>query len=132
MTNFLQNWEEYKPSKAVWFWSCAGAAALTIIVGFGLGGWVTSSTASEQVSTSTDKAVAQLAASICANRFMAAADAEIALSELKEVDAWKQDNAIEKGGWVTFAKMTEPVHGAAKLCVEQLFAADTAGTNGGA
>lgn len=33
-----RRWEEYHPSKAIWFWSCLGCVVATIVVGFAWGG----------------------------------------------------------------------------------------------
>lgn len=124
----MKAWSEYKPSKTVWLWSCVGAAVATMVVGFSAGGWVTATTAQEQAEASTHAAVAQLAAGICAHRFMAAPDAEAALAALKSADSWKRDTMIEKGGWVTFADAQAPVDGAADLCASKLMESTTAGT----
>lgn len=120
----MKNWGDYKPSKTVWLWSGVAAAALTMGVGFTAGGWVTGATSSERIDTSTEQAVAKLAANICANRFLAATDANIKLAALKETDSWKQSTFIEEGGWVTFTNMPVPVNGAAQLCANQLVAAE--------
>src|SRR5690606_17161066 len=116
---------QYRPTKTVWFWSCAAVSALTMIVGFTVGGWVTGGTAAEQAQASTEQAVATLAANICANRFLAAPDAAHQVSLLKEVDSWKQDSFIEEGGWATFANMKEPIDGAADLCAEKVLASSS-------
>src|SRR3546814_16155839 len=92
----IQNLSRYQPTKTVWFWSSVGVAALTMVVGFTAGGWVTSSTAAQQIETSSQQAVATLAANICANRFLTAPDAQYQVAQLKEVDSWKQDSFIEK------------------------------------
>lgn len=113
---------QYRPTKTVWFWSSVGVAALTMIVGFTAGGWVTGGTATEQAQASTEQAVATLAANICANRFLAAPDAAHQVTMLKEVDSWKQDSFIEEGGWVTFANMKDPIDGAADLCADKVLA----------
>ncbi|WP_246827121.1 hypothetical protein [Rhizobium binae] len=33
-------WRDYRPSKRVWAWSMFGASALTMFIGFTLGGWL--------------------------------------------------------------------------------------------
>ncbi|MBF6616103.1 MAG: hypothetical protein ITG07_05185 [Candidimonas sp.] len=133
MSNETMNkWDQYRPTKTIWLWSCAGAAALTMVVGFTAGGWVTGGTAAQQAETSTEAAVAQLAASICANRFLAAPDAQYQLTQLQEVDSWKQDSFIEEGGWVTFANMEHPVEGAADLCAEKVLAGNPVAPESGA
>lgn len=128
----MKNWGQYKPTKTVWFWSCVGASALTMIVGFTAAGWVTRGTAAERAQASTEQAVATLAAGICANRFLAADDAAAKLATLKDMDSWKRDTFIEEGGWVTFASMDEPVDGAAELCASQLATASIPGVENGA
>jgi hypothetical protein len=114
------NWNEYRPSKAVWFWSCAGCVLATVILGFTWGGWVTGGTAEEMAATARDDGRAQLAASVCVDKFLAASDAAVTLARLKEESQWQRDDFIEKGGWVTLAGIEEPVDGAAGLCAEHL------------
>jgi len=116
----MADWNAFKPSKTLWLWSCVGAAVLTMIVGFTAGGWVTEKTSTEQANIASTAAVAQLAASVCAHRFMAAPDAQAALAALKSADSWKRDTMIEKGGWVTFADAKTPIDGAASLCADKL------------
>ncbi|MDN5843712.1 MAG: hypothetical protein L0H54_09745 [Alcaligenaceae bacterium] len=120
--DMMNNLDQYRPTKTVWFWSCVGVAALTMAVGFTAGGWVTGGTAAQQIETSSQNAVAKLAANICAKQFLAAPDAKYQVTQLKEVDSWKQDSFIEEGGWVTFANMEDPVNGAAELCAEKVLA----------
>lgn len=123
MSNTTKSWNEFRPSKTLWLWSSVGAAALTMVVGFGVGGWVTGGAATTQAQTATQQAVAQLAATICVNRFNAAPDAATQLTKLKASDSWQRDTFIEKGGWVTFADMKAPVAGAGELCATKLLGA---------
>lgn len=124
MSGLMQNWNDYKPSKAIWLWSCVAVAVLTMIVGFSWGGWVTGSTARETAANAAEDATAKLAADICAFRFLRANDAGTQLSALKKASSWERDSLIEKGGWVTFANMKEPVDGAADLCAQTLASAE--------
>lgn len=119
-----EKWSGYQPSKTVWFWSCVGAAALTMVVGFSWGGWVTGGSATKQAQSAGEQAAAQLAANICVHRFLGASDAAAKLAELKKTDSWKRDGFVSDGGWVTFAKMEKPVDGAAKLCAQELASAE--------
>ena len=120
MSELSKNWENFRPTKAMWFWSCAGTAVVTMVVGFTWGGWVTGGTAAENAERASEQAAAQLASAICVDRFMELPDAGVKLVEFKEADSWEQDDYVEEAGWVTFASMEEPVDGAAKLCAEQL------------
>jgi hypothetical protein len=113
-------WNEYRPSKAVWFWSCAGCVVLTMIVGFTWGGWVTGGSAEQMAATAREDGRAELAAAVCVEKFLGAPDAAIKLAELKEQSQWQRDGYIEEGGWVTLVGLEEPVEGAADVCAEQL------------
>src|SRR5699024_2723071 len=72
-------------------------------------------TAQERAETSTDEAVAQLAATICKHRFLTSVDAVKQYEELGELSRWKRRDFIEDGGWTTLANMDGPVAGAARL-----------------
>ena len=124
MSDLAQGWKEYRPSKAVWLWSCVASVVLTMIVGFTWGGWVTGGTARENAETAAETAAATLASKICAYRFLRAQDAGQQLAALKEASSWERDSFIEDGGWVTFAGMKEPVEGAADLCARTLASAE--------
>jgi hypothetical protein len=113
-------WSEYRPSKTLWFWSCVGCVAATMVVGFTWGGWVTGGTADYQAAQAREEGRAQLAATICVERFTGAPDAAVELAALKDMSTWGRDDAIEDGGWVTPAGLTEPVAGAADLCADRL------------
>jgi hypothetical protein len=115
-----RRWDDYQPSKTAVFWSCAGCIAATMIVGFAWGGWVTGGTAAQMVTQASQSARAELAATICVNRFANGPDATAKLASLKGTDTWKQDEFIEKGGWATLPGTENPVTGAAAICARQL------------
>lgn len=123
------NWSEYRPSKAVWFWSCAACIALPLVAGFTWGGWVTGATANEMAAKSGNDAQAQLAATLCVDRFLAAPDAALTLTKLKAESSWQRSKFIDNGGWVTFAGMDSPVRGAGTLCAAQLAEMDIPAAN---
>jgi hypothetical protein len=114
------NWGEYRPSKALWFWSCVGCIIATLVIGFTWGGWVTEGTANRMVAEAEDDGRAVLAAAVCVNRFLGASDAASKLAELKAENSWQRDNYIEAGGWTTFERVEEPIKGAAERCASQL------------
>ena len=115
-------WSEFKPSKTMWFWTMAGAAVATIVVGFTVGGWTTGGSAQAMAQDAARDARAQLASALCVERFTTAPTAASALAELKETSGYQQDDFIEDGGWVTLAGVEDTVPGAADLCAEQLAA----------
>ena len=73
--NINQRFQDYRPSKTALFWSCAGCIVATMIVGFTWGGWVTGGSAQDMAEGAAEQAQAQVAAAVCVETFMAAADA---------------------------------------------------------
>jgi hypothetical protein len=116
-------WEEYRPSKTVWFWSCIICLAIVPAVGFGAAGWVTGATATQMADTASDQAQAKLAASFCVARFENSPNAVAEFAALKKTDDWKRDDFITSGGWVTPPGTKQPITDAADLCVQQLMSA---------
>jgi hypothetical protein len=114
-----QRFQDYHASKTALFWSCAACIVGTMIVGFTWGGWVTGGTAQEMAEEAAEQGQAQVAAAVCVNRFMAAADAGVQLASLKETtSSWQQENFVEDGGWALIAD--QEYDGAAELCADKL------------
>lgn len=118
--SLTERWEDFRPSKGLWLWSCAGSVAATMIVGFAFGGWVTGGTAQELAENAAERARAQLVAGVCVERFVNGNQFADRLAALKKADSWDRDNLIEDGGWLTVAGMEDPVGDAADLCAQQL------------
>ncbi|MEZ5831446.1 MAG: hypothetical protein R3D05_09710 [Dongiaceae bacterium] len=119
-----QRWQEYRASKTTLFWSCVVCVALTMVVGFGWGGWVTGGTAKDMAEQSAATARSDLAASICVKQFMDSKDAAKALANLKQTASWKREQVVEDGGWAKIAGLDKPVSGAADKCAKQLASMD--------
>lgn len=119
-SSLKQQWQDFRPSKTMLFWSCVGCVILTMIVGFTWGGWVTGGTAQEMAEEAAEQGRAKLAAAVCVEQFLTSPNAGAQLASLKETDSWKQDSFIEEGGWATLPGMEDPVSDAAELCANQL------------
>jgi hypothetical protein len=98
-SGYGQRWNDYRPSKRTWFWSCVGCVVATIAVGFFWGGWVTAGEAASMGARAADRARTDLAASVCVSRFVAAPDAATQLAALRKTDPWARDDVLRKGGW---------------------------------
>jgi hypothetical protein len=120
MANIGSRWGSYRPSKAIWFWSCAGCIAATMMVGFNWGGWVTGATATRMASDAARGAQATLASANCVSRFSQGPDAVTQLAALKKAATYERGDLIKRGGWATMPGSTEPVPGAADICAQQL------------
>jgi hypothetical protein len=128
-----RRWETFTATKSQVFWACATCVVGTLIVGFTWGGWVTGGTAGQRSAQAASEARAQLAATMCVDRFGKGSDVTAQLASLKTTSSWSQDRFIEDGGWVTPPGVSGPVSGAAALCVRRLLdptPAKAAGTSG--
>jgi hypothetical protein len=124
MSSMSEKFRDFRASKGTLFWSCAGCIVATMIIGFTWGGWTTAGSAAERAEEAAEQAVAQLAADICVNRYLASPDVRTHLTAFNEESVYRRDGLIEDGGWVTFAGMEDPVDGAAELCADQLAEVD--------
>jgi len=122
--NLSSRWNNYRPSKAMWFWSCIACIVATLIVGFTWGGWVTGGSATAMAETAAQNARTRLAASLCVNKFVSSADATAQLAKLKDVSSWKRDSFIEDGGWSKINGIEKDISGVASACASDLMAMD--------
>jgi hypothetical protein len=100
----------------------AAGAVLTMVIGFGWGGWTLGSTAAKNARMSADNATVAALAPICVDKFRRDADAEAKLAALKKTDSWQRDTFVTKGGWATFPGAKEPADGVAEACANMLTA----------
>ena len=126
ITSLKQRWDTFQATKTQLFWSCAACVVAAVAVGFIWGGWVTGGTANQMAAKAATEARAELAASVCVERFAKGPDAIAQLATLKGSDSWKRDSFIEAGGWANLAGQDKPVAGAANLCAQILLAPKTA------
>lgn len=122
--NRSQGWENYRPSKTLWFWSVIGGVVATMIIGFTVGGWTTGGSAEIMADKAARNARAELAANICVEKFVTTAGAA-KLAELKEASQWQRDDFVEDGGWTKLVGIDKSVPGAADLCATELAAMDS-------
>ncbi|WP_018096487.1 hypothetical protein [Sinorhizobium meliloti] len=120
-TSITQQFDSYKPSKAILVWACAATAAATMIVGFNWGGWVTGGTSRTAAAAAADIARGELASAICVERFNAAPDAAAKLIEFKAItDGYKKRQFVEAGGWATMPGQTSPDSRSVQGCATAL------------
>jgi len=76
-------------------WGLICGAIISMIIGFGWGGWTTAGTTQKM----TDEAILASQAAICVAQFMKEPNHEEKLKDLGAIDSWKRGEFIEKGGW---------------------------------
>jgi hypothetical protein len=67
--SFKKWWSQARPTKTAVFWSWIASIALTMIIGFAWGGWVTGATSRKMAETVAGDAVAERLAEICIVQF---------------------------------------------------------------
>lgn len=115
-------WKNTEPTKKFVFWACVASIAVTILVGFNWGGWVTGGTARAMAENAADEARIQLAVVSCVERFGQGANADGRLNKLEKTDSWMRGSYMEDEGWATPIGADEPVRGAGERCAEQVLA----------
>lgn len=118
--SFSQRWQAYCPTKTVWAWSCIACIALTMILGFTAGGWVTGGSAESMVSQAKENARENLVANLCVSKFVASSGADARFAALKEASSYDRDDLIEEGGWAKVDGLHNQVAGAIDLCADRI------------
>jgi hypothetical protein len=100
--SFVERLREARPSKKTVFGLMVAAAALTMIVGFNWGGWITGGTGQERVATGAQDAVTLRLAPICVAQFDLDPQKAMKLGELKAItSSWERPDYVKKQGWAT-------------------------------
>jgi hypothetical protein len=118
----LKRWIEYRPTKEHVFWIGVGCIVATLVAGFGLGGWVTGGSAKRLADEAAVAARNELAAAVCAEEFMRAADAGKRLAKLKALEWWERDDQVAAGGWATMPGDKDANGAVATMCAARLSA----------
>ena len=97
-------------------WGVVIGAILTMIVGFGWGGWVLGSTSSSLGEDMAEIAVTDRLAPMCFEQFNLDPEKDSKLKEFKTINSWDQDSYIEKNGWAIMPFEKEHDVSIAKKC----------------
>lgn len=120
MRNPLLLWQQYQPTKEHAIWIAAAGVVATLVIGFGFGGWVTGGTASKMADQAAAASHNQLAAAVCAEQFMRAADARTRLAKLQALEWWERDDLVAAGGWATMPGEKQADGAVAEMCAARL------------
>jgi hypothetical protein len=101
-------------------WIALGGVVVTLVLGFGLGGWVTDGTAQQRADEAATASYQQLAAAVCKENFLRAADARERLARLQKTEWWQRGDLVAAGGWATMPGEDEARSGVAGLCAARL------------
>lgn len=118
--NIVERWTGYQPGKQHLFWTAAICVIATIVIGFGPGGWVSGGTARQMADEAASVAHNELAAAVCAEDFLRAANARERLAKLNAVQWWERGDLVAAGGWATMPGEKEADSAVAAMCAERL------------
>lgn len=113
-------WQQYQPNKEHAIWIAVACVVATLVIGFGFGGWVTGGTARKMADEAAAASHNQLAAAVCAEQFMRAADARTRLAKLQALQWWERDDLVAAGGWATMPGEKEANGVVAEMCATRL------------
>lgn len=113
-----ERWEDYHPTKTQTFWIAVGAVGATLLIGFGTDSWVTSASAQEMTAEATSEARNQLAAAVCVEDFMGAANSGERLQQIKKASWYERDALVTE--WATMPDETQPSSAVASMCATKL------------
>jgi hypothetical protein len=99
--SFRKWWGQVRPKKAVVFWSWVASVALTMIIGFAWGGWVTSAKAQRMAEDMAEDAVTERLAEICVFQFNQDPGKGAKLAEMREASGSQRRKYVEDQGWST-------------------------------
>jgi hypothetical protein len=102
-------------------WGVIVGSILTMIVGFGWGGWTTNSTAQQIAMKQAGVAVTTALVPICLAQVKADAARATKLGELTAItSSWEQTEFVMKTGWATFPGNEDPNRDVAEACATSL------------
>jgi hypothetical protein len=101
ISQLQQRWEDLQPTKVQAFWLCAGAVVATLVIGFGVAGWVTGGRAQAMALEAANKARTDLAVAVCVDDFIHAKDAGPRLAKLKSAQFYERGDVIATAGFAT-------------------------------
>ena len=120
MPSISEKFRDFRASKAVLFWSCAGCIIATMVVGFTWGGWVTGATARKMADDASSVAVAASLTPYCLERARTDPKSVELLAELKAANGFNRRGIVEKAGWATPLGSEQPVRALALACEQAL------------
>jgi hypothetical protein len=115
-----QRWNAIQTSKMAVFWIMLAIIALTMVVGFSWGGWVTGGSAQKTSTTAAQAAVVTRLAPICVAQFNLDPQKETKLAELQSTSGYQRGAFVKTQGWATMPGETTPDNKVAEACVKLL------------
>ena len=113
------------PQMPLWIkpavWSAVAGSVATMIIGFGWGGWTTSSTSARLAKVQADSAVTAALVPLCIAKSKTDAAALKKMGELRALSSsYEQSDFVTKTGWATVPGSEEANRDVAEACAAAL------------
>jgi hypothetical protein len=113
-------WQAAQPTKAVVVWAFVAGIALTWLVGFTWGGWVSGGTAAKMATSAATAAVVERLAPICVAQFNLDPNKAQKLQEMTALSSYQRPEYVRTQGWATMPGETEPDRRVGDACATLL------------
>ena len=97
-------------------WGLVVGAIISMIIGFGWGGWSTAGTTQQK----SKEAVLASQAAICVAQFMKDSNYEDNFKEFEKASSWDKSKFVEKGGWDKMPGQKTADYSVSRACVDGL------------
>jgi len=97
-------------------WGLVVGAIISMIIGFGWGGWSTAGTTQQK----SKEAVLASQAAICVAQFIKDSNYEDNFKEFEKASSWDKSKFIEKGGWDKMPGQKTADYSVSRACVDGL------------
>ncbi|HYC65565.1 MAG TPA: hypothetical protein VEC14_12600 [Reyranellaceae bacterium] len=101
-------------------WGAATGIAVSLVLGFTWGGWVTGATSRKDARTAAHNATVVALAPSCAERFLAQSDAPAKVAALEKASTWERGSVLEKAGFAMLPGTQTSDSDIARACAEIL------------
>ena len=115
-----QRWDEYQPSKTAFFWVLVAGVALTMLLGFTWGGWMTNASAQKLATATAKSAVIERLAPICVAQFNLDPERDQKLKVLQEGSSYERTKYVTDQAWATLPGEEKPTSQVAAACADLL------------
>jgi hypothetical protein len=115
-----QRWDNLQPTKVQAFWLFVTGVIATLIIGFGVAGWVTGARAQAMALEASNSARMDLAVAVCVDDFIHAKDAGARLAKLQSAQFYDRGDVIATGGFATMPDRKEADTALATQCAAAL------------
>jgi hypothetical protein len=101
-------------------WGAILGAIITMIIGFGWGGWVLGGTAQASADKMVSDALVARLVPMCVAQFNEDEEKDKKLRMLTDKGYWERDKYIKEQGWATMPYEKEPDNWVAEKCAEHI------------